>query len=106
MGAEISSTVVFAVVADHQHDFPFENVVVVYETAGDSGDVLVGLHLFELLAQEGCGGGGGCGGAGHGGRLLCGAPRGDGTAEEKSQRGSDAKDEISKVLQGLARVLV
>lgn len=45
------TTVVFAVIGDHEHDLPFEDVVA-NKTAAYAGDVFVGLHLLELAAQE------------------------------------------------------
>lgn len=45
------TTVVFAVIGDHEHDLPFEDVVA-DKTAAYAGDVFVGLHLLELAAQE------------------------------------------------------
>ena len=41
----LPTTVVFAVVGDHEHDFPFEYVVV-NEPATYAGDVLVILHFL------------------------------------------------------------
>lgn len=40
-----STSVVFAVVADHEHDLPFEDVVV-YEPAGYSWKILCRLHVL------------------------------------------------------------
>jgi hypothetical protein len=51
---ERHTTVVFAVVADHERDFPLKNIVI-DETAGDSGEVFGGLHVFQLSAKKtGC----------------------------------------------------
>ena len=51
-GSKEASAVEFAVVGDHEHDFPFEDVVVVDEAAADAGDVLVGLHLCQLASEH------------------------------------------------------
>lgn len=45
------TAVELAVVRDHEHDFPFEDVVG-DEATTYTRDVLVALHLFELAAQE------------------------------------------------------
>ena len=45
------TAVVFAVVGNHKHDLPFENVVP-NETATYAGDVLIALHELELATQE------------------------------------------------------
>ena len=45
------TAVVFAVVGNHKHDLPFENVIP-NETAADAGDVLVALHELELATQK------------------------------------------------------
>lgn len=45
------TAIVFAVVGNHQHDLPFEDVAP-DETAAYTGDVLVALHELELAAQE------------------------------------------------------
>lgn len=45
------TTVVFAIVGNHEHDLPLENVAS-DQTAADARDVLVALHLFQLAAQE------------------------------------------------------
>lgn len=62
-GAEEAAAVEFGVVVDHEHDFPLEDVVI-DETAGYAGYVLVVLHLLELAGEEAGGGGGR---RGHGG---------------------------------------
>ena len=45
------TAVVFAVVRNHEHDLPFEDVAP-DETATYAGYVLVALHLLELATQE------------------------------------------------------
>ena len=45
------TSVEFAVVRYHKHDFPLKDICV-NESAGYAWDVLVGLHLFKLPAQE------------------------------------------------------
>ena len=40
-----------AVVVDHKHDLPLENIAVCYSTA-DAGNVFVSLHLFELTSKQ------------------------------------------------------
>lgn len=60
------TAVVFAVVRDHEHDLPFHDIII-DKTAAYPRDVLVGLHLFELPAQEG-----GCGCGGHLARWFSG----------------------------------
>lgn len=45
------TSIELAIVGNHKHDFPFEDVVA-DETATYAGDVLVALHLLELAAQE------------------------------------------------------
>lgn len=45
------TAIIFAVVGDHEHDFPFHDVVV-HEPAAYARDIFVGLHLFELAAEE------------------------------------------------------
>lgn len=44
------TAIVFAVVVNHEHDRPLEDIVV-YQAAADAGDVFVCLHLFQLSAQ-------------------------------------------------------
>lgn len=52
--AEVEHTaVVLAVVADHEHNFPLEDVVV-DEATGDSWKVSGALHLLELTLEEAC----------------------------------------------------
>ncbi len=52
------TSVVFAIVGDHEHHFPFEDVVV-HQPAADAGYVFVRLHVLELPAEQprrgGCG---------------------------------------------------
>ena len=45
------TAIVFAVVRNHKHDLPFEDVII-NETATYTGDVLVALHQLELATQE------------------------------------------------------
>ena len=45
------TTIVFAVIGNHQHDLPLEDVVS-NETATYAGNVFVALHEFELATQE------------------------------------------------------
>lgn len=52
----VLTSVVLAVVADHQHDLPLKDVVVVDQAAGDAGQVLGVLHLLELPLKQRCGG--------------------------------------------------
>lgn len=47
----IHTTIVFAVVVDHKHDFPLEDIVV-DQTTADAGNVFIGLHLFELPPEQ------------------------------------------------------
>ena len=49
------TSVVFAVVGDHEHDFPFEDVAL-DQTAAYARDGFF-LHGFELAAEEAGGGG-------------------------------------------------
>ena len=56
-GGRIRTAIVFAIIVDHEHDFPLKDVVVVDKTARDTRDILAGLHLLELTLQEGGGGG-------------------------------------------------
>lgn len=53
---EMLTSVVFAVVADHEHHLPLKHVAVVDEAARDPGNVLAHLHLFELAPEQGRGG--------------------------------------------------
>lgn len=39
------TAVVFAVVTNHEHNFPDKHVVVIDQTTGNARDVLAGLHL-------------------------------------------------------------
>lgn len=48
------TAIVPAIIRDHEHDLPFEDVVV-HQPATDARYVFVALHLFELTAQEPCG---------------------------------------------------
>jgi hypothetical protein len=48
---DIHTTIVFAVVVDHEHDFPLEDIVVDQATAY-AGNVFVGLHLFKLPPKQ------------------------------------------------------
>lgn len=48
------TAIVPAVIRDHEHDLPLEDVVV-HQPATDARYVLVTLHLLELAAQEPCG---------------------------------------------------
>jgi hypothetical protein len=48
------TAVVFAVVADHEHDFPLEDIVA-HEPARDPREVFGVLHVFQLSAQEAAG---------------------------------------------------
>lgn len=57
-GFEKPAAVELAVVGDHEHHLPLVDVVV-DEADTDVGQVFVVLHLEELAAEEGCGGGGG-----------------------------------------------
>ena len=45
------TAIVFAVVRNHKHDLPFEDVII-NETATYARDVLVALHQLELATQE------------------------------------------------------
>ena len=45
------TAIVFAIIRNHKHDFPFEDVII-NETATYPGDVLVALHHLELATQE------------------------------------------------------
>lgn len=56
-GEDIRTAIVFAIIVDHEHDFPLKDVVVVDKAARDARDVLASLHLLELTLQEGGGGG-------------------------------------------------
>lgn len=51
MGGGERTAVVFAVVADHEHDFPLEDVIV-DEPARDPREVFSVLHVFQLPAEE------------------------------------------------------
>ena len=42
-----------ALIIKHEHDLPFKDVAV-DQPATDAGNVLVGLHLLKLPAQEDC----------------------------------------------------
>jgi hypothetical protein len=46
------TAVVFAVVADHQHDLPLKDVVVVDQAARDAREVLCRLHLLQLPPEQ------------------------------------------------------
>lgn len=58
------TSIELALVIDHEHDFPLKDVVV-GQAAGDSGNVLIALHLFKLTSQKP-----GSGALGHGEVLL------------------------------------
>ena len=45
------TAIVFAIIRNHKHDLPFEDVIV-NEAATYPGDVLVALHQLELATQE------------------------------------------------------
>ena len=47
------TTVVLAVVRDHEHDLPLEYITI-DQSATDAWYIFVGLHLLELAAQEAC----------------------------------------------------
>jgi hypothetical protein len=51
---DIHTTIVLAVIIDHEHDFPLENIVVDQPTAY-AGNVFVGLHLFKLPPEQASG---------------------------------------------------
>lgn len=51
-GRGIRTAVVLAVIADHQHDLPLENVAVAHEPARDARYVLAALHLPQLPAEQ------------------------------------------------------
>lgn len=44
------TSVIFAIVTYHEHDLPLEQVIV-DETAGNAGEILDCLHVFELIPQ-------------------------------------------------------
>lgn len=97
------TAVVFAIVADHKHDFPFKDIVVVYKTARDSGYVLVRLHLLELSSQQRRGGERTRGGAGHGAIL---SPRSAPSRERKEKKFTLYVWEGLETLYTLDQVLV
>ena len=45
------TTIELAVIRDHEHDLPFEDVVP-NQAATYAGDIFVALHLLQLAAQE------------------------------------------------------
>lgn len=45
------TAIILAIVGNHKHDLPFEDVVP-NETAAYAGDVLIALHQLELATQE------------------------------------------------------
>jgi hypothetical protein len=49
------TAVVFAVVADHEHHLPLEDIGVVDQAAGYAWDVFACLHLLKLALEEGRG---------------------------------------------------
>lgn len=52
-GDDAHTSVPFYFVVNHQHDLPLKNIVVVNKAARYPWNILVGLHLFELPAQQG-----------------------------------------------------
>lgn len=46
----VLTSIKLAFIIDHKHDLPFEYIVV-EQTAGNAGDIFIGLHLFELTGQ-------------------------------------------------------
>jgi hypothetical protein len=47
------TSIVFAVVTDHKHDFPLEYIIV-HQPARYSREVFRGLYLLELACQQAC----------------------------------------------------
>lgn len=45
------TAIVFAVVADHKHNFPIKDIVV-YQSTRDSGEVLRCLYFLELSCEQ------------------------------------------------------
>lgn len=54
----VHTTIVFAVVTNHQHHLPLEDIVV-HQPAGNSREVLCRLHVLELSCEEPRGASGG-----------------------------------------------
>ncbi len=46
----LHTSVEFALVVDHKHNFPFEYVAI-SQAAGDARNVFIGLHLFQLAGE-------------------------------------------------------
>ena len=49
--ADVAGThtaVVFAVVTDHENNFPFEDITIMHQAARNAGYVLAGTYLLEL----------------------------------------------------------
>lgn len=69
------TSIELALIVDHEHDLPLKDVAV-HQAATYAGNVLVGLHLLQLPAEEaGCGHIGGgrlCRKTGYSDRLLVG----------------------------------
>lgn len=49
----LHTSIKLGVVVNHQHDLPFEDIVV-HQPAADTRYALVVLHLLELARQESC----------------------------------------------------
>ena len=45
------TAVEFALIGNHEHDFPLEYIAV-YQSTANPRDILVGLHLLQLTGQH------------------------------------------------------
>ena len=69
-GQGLHTSIVFAVIVEHEHDFPLKYVVILDEAARDAREVGPLLHVPELTAKEPrCGGGGAGTRRGHYGEM-------------------------------------
>lgn len=51
VGRRMLTSIIFAIIGDHKHDLPFEDIVI-YQTTRDTWQIFGSLHILELPSKE------------------------------------------------------